>query len=379
MFDADSEVLPHHAEFSSDTHFRAVRPSVQGEAAIQSIPRASVPGLSLDPLLLGMGQEFHDYKASSRSLPNQSEAIAEEDEEDEDEADDEDDAENDADEVGVEDAGDPAASEAEAKLQAKKARKAELATKKLLRQQKRLAQADADLATVAVGFALGTGVAVVNADAHAKEEKKSKLIKESMRISSNKRDISYGDADDDNSRPGSDAEEEAAALPRPRADEPDEDIFSSQTVEETFNKMKIVREQCLACTVPYTDSSKQRAETTMRGLLTPEQEARLQEDEVRVRRFLRWEEDKRENAAHDQAKSGMRKAQKALGRLNMLEAIAHAKETPAASQPAAPTQRSAASQQLRKGMQVVQATTRRRRSSSAKQDNGTSLPALVTK
>lgn len=419
----------HHAGFSNETSFRGVRPSIAGEDAIRSIPRSSVPGLSLDPLLLGMGQDFADNKEStSTSLENN--AIMEEDEDvagtsSEDDYDD--DADDDADEDGAED-GEASVrkSAAEADLQAKKARRADLATKKIIRQRHRQQGAPSvdDLAKEAGGFglALGAGAAFAAANASkakpkkstTKEEKKTKLIKEDKKISSSLPDISTADMEEDGSRQGSDAGDDEWAShpssPRSKVEEPDEDIFSPQMIEETANKMKIVREHCFACTVPYTNSSRQRAETTMRGMLNPAQEKTLQEDEVRVRRFLRWEEDKRQDAEH--AQSGLRKTRKALSKLGMVgqliqggrrtrdledphgtftaelrvrqapqQAVDNSAGSPAAedSMSSQPPQSARSSSSFRTAGQVVHATTQRSVSFSAQKDSGTSLPPLVTK
>lgn len=412
----------HHAGFSNETSFRAVRPSIAGEDAIRSIPRSSVPGLSLDPLLLGMGQEFADNKETTRTSLKKN-AIMEEDDDvagTSSEDDDDDDADDDADEDGAED-GEASVrkSAAEAQLWEKKARRADLATKKIIRQRQRQQGAGAvdDLAKEALGFGLHLGAAAAFSAAQrktsTKEEKKAKkLIKEEKDKSSNLPDISTADVEEGGSRPGSDAGGDDRASqpssPRSKVEEPDEDIFSPQMIEETLNKMKIVREQCLACTVPYTNSSQQRAETTMRGMLAPAQEKKLQEDEVRVRRFLRWEEDKRQDAEH--AQSGLRKTRAAVSKLGMLgrlaqggrrnrdfedhttftaelrvrqapqQAVDNSAGSPAAedSMSSQPPQSARNSSSFRTAGQVVHATTKRGVSFSAQKDSGTSLPPLVT-
>eukprot|EP00930_Biecheleria_cincta_P001047 TRINITY_DN102210_c0_g1_i1.p1 TRINITY_DN102210_c0_g1~~TRINITY_DN102210_c0_g1_i1.p1 ORF type:complete len:413 (+),score=107.93 TRINITY_DN102210_c0_g1_i1:86-1324(+) len=337
-----------HAEFLNQTAIRAVRPSVAGEAAIKSIPRSSVPGLSLDPLLLGMGLEFKDCEGTTSTLQTKP-ATTEETASDEDSWDDEDDEDEDedADEDGAQDTSEPSGkSDAEIKLQQRKARRAELATKKLIRQRQREAARSGSLDSelvllgalgsgldreLAVGFEPGVGAGALvdatakkklNRKATKKENKHKKLGKGDKQIASSRLRILDADLEEDDSRSdaGVDAwDDDGAGSPKfkaEKADEPDEDIFSPQMIEETLKKMNIVREQCLACTIPYADSSQQRAGTTMRSMLTHEQEQRLQEDEVRVRRFLRWEEEKRQDAEH--AQNGLRKARAALGKLNVL-------------------------------------------------------------
>merc|ERR1712039_917281 len=102
------------------------------------------------------GSELADNKDTTSTSLKKS-TIVEEDDDVADassEDDDDDDADDDADEDGAEDGDASKKSEAEARLREKKARKADLATKKILRQRQRQALAVDDLAKDAMGFGL---------------------------------------------------------------------------------------------------------------------------------------------------------------------------------------------------------------------------------
>jgi len=393
-------VRPHHTEYTTENIFRAVRPSVAGAEAIKSLPRASIPGFQMDPMLLAMGQEFDGRAAEQEQQQQQqpshrtllrSATIAEDD---------------DAEILYAE--MEAAAQEAEERLAAENEAQHVIDELEKKKAEKLLLQQQLAELTKETGGIAGMVAASLKAKSSSQEEEEEeeeeeneeKDFKEPTYRRQGAR-IMENEADDDNSqgaetedeeedeeerrRPGQreekDEDEDEAPVPTFAAASA-EDIFSVEMVEETWRKMKIVREHCLAITAP-TETGQQRAETNMRTLLAVDQEARLQEDEVRVRRYLRWEEDRTQNVAQDNAKSGVRKARRALGRLKMIEKLA--KESgrdwkdpvPMAAEK---TPRSAAGKHFRKGVHVVQATTTMRRNSSSKKDKNTStLPALVTK
>jgi len=97
---------------------------------------------------------------------------------------------------------------------------------------------------------------------------------------------------DNNSSAQSPAPEEGT---RWRSGDDDDDAFSEAHVEDTLRRMEQLKQQCLACQKPMefwaAGAESGATDAYLRQLLGPK-EMQLQEDEVKIRVFLRWEEEK---------------------------------------------------------------------------------------